>query len=123
MPIELNTRSNDGGRFLEVIATGKLRVADYDRFVPAVRSCIDRDGKIAVLLVLRDFEGWTAGALWEDIKFDAKHFNDLQRLAIVGESRWQRGMAVFCKPFTTAAVRFFESEERALAEKWVVGRA
>jgi len=27
------------------------------------------------------FHGWDAGALWEDIKFDIKHFGDIERLA------------------------------------------
>jgi len=28
------------------------------------------------------FKGWTAGALWEDTKFAAKHFNDIDRIAV-----------------------------------------
>ena len=34
--------------------------------------------------------GWDAGALWEDIKFDIKHFADIERLAMVGEKKWHR---------------------------------
>ncbi len=36
--------------------------------------------------------------MWEDIKFDMKHFADIERLAIVGESKWEKGMAVFRRP-------------------------
>jgi hypothetical protein len=50
-------------------------------------------------LVKEDYE-----TLWEDIKFDVKHFNDIERLAITGENKWEKGMAAFCKPFTTAKV-------------------
>jgi hypothetical protein len=29
------------------------------------------------------FHGWEAGALWEDIKFDLKHYADIERLAMI----------------------------------------
>lgn len=42
---------------------------------------------------------------------DVKHFNDIERLAIVGDSKGEKGMAIFCKPFTTATVRHFDVSE------------
>src|SRR6266404_5618175 len=65
-------------------------------------------GKLRMLVEMQDFHGWMAGALSQDIKFDAKHFADIERLAIVGETKWQHGMPVFCKPFTSAKVRYFD---------------
>ena len=69
---------------------------------------VKEHGRIRILVEMRDFHGWTAGALWQDIKFDAKHFKDIDRVAMVGETKWQHGMAVFCKPFTTASIRYFD---------------
>lgn len=57
---------------------------------------------------MREFHGWSMGALWEDIKFDLHHFADIERLALIGDKKWEVGMAVFCKPFTTAKIRYFE---------------
>ncbi len=34
---------------------------------------------------MHDFHGWSAGVLWEGVKFDWKHYGDIERLAIVGE--------------------------------------
>ncbi len=65
------------------------------------------------------FKGWTAGALWEDTKFAAKHFNDIDRIAVVGESRWQRGVAVFFKPYTAADVRYFDMAAVKEARRWI----
>jgi hypothetical protein len=59
------------------------------------------------------------GALWEDIKFDIRHFADIERLALVGEKRWQHGMATFSKPFTKATIRYFERADAAEAPKWL----
>jgi hypothetical protein len=78
------------------------------------------NGRLLMLVELHDFHGWTGSALWEDIKFDAKHFNDIERLAITGENKWKKGMAAFCKPFTTAKVRYFDHTHAAEARDWLV---
>jgi hypothetical protein len=37
-----------------------------------------------------DFQGWEAAALWDDIKFNAAHFTDIDRLAMVGDKKWDQ---------------------------------
>lgn len=103
-----------------VKVTGKLEKEDYDIFVPELQKAIEQHGKIRILLELEDFHGWTAGAIWEDTKFDARHFNDIERIAFVGDKKWEHGMAVFCNAFTTAAIRYFDERLRDEAEQWIV---
>jgi len=112
-----------GGTVLEVHLQGKLAKEDYGKFVPKVEELLAEHGKICMLVIMKDFHGWSASALWEDIKFDARHFADIERLAIIGEKTWQKGMAVFCKPFTTAEVRYYEPGEEARARAWIEGEA
>ena len=111
----------NGGKLLEVHLTGKLVKQDYETFLPVVERLVKQHGKLRLLVELHDFHGWTAGALWEDVKFDARHFYDIERLAIVGETKWEQGMAVFCKPFTTAKVRYFDGAKAAEARIWLAG--
>lgn len=106
-------------RLLEVRVTGKLTKEFYGEFVPAVDKQIEEHGKLHILFVMHDFHGWTAGAMWEDLKFDFKHWKDIARLAIVGETKWQHGMATFCKPFTKATVRYFDHSQIEEARTWV----
>lgn len=108
-----------GGLILVVRATGKLSKADYERFVPETERLISTYGKIRILIEMADFHGWEMGALWEDIKFDVKHFNDIERLAIVGETRWEQAMATFCKPFTSATIQYFTVDQRNQALTWI----
>jgi len=117
MPVELKEQSS--GRILEVRATGKLAACDYVELVPAFERLKKQHGKLRVLFELHDFHGWTVGSLWEDLKFEEKHFSDIERLAIIGESKWQEGMAKFCKPFTTAHVRYFKPEQAEAAREWL----
>ena len=107
------------GRTVEVTLTGTLDKEAYERLVPLTEAHIEKYGKIRLLVVMHDFHGWDAGALWEDLKFDLKHFGDIERLALVGESRWEKGMAAFCKPFTSATVKYFPHEELDQARRWL----
>ena len=107
------------GNCLEVSVSGKLTKEFYEDFVPAVEKLINEHGKINILMLMHDFHGWTAGALWEDSKFAMKHWKDIKRLALVGETKWQHGMAVFCKPFTLAKVRYFDHAELDDARLWI----
>jgi len=108
-----------GGQVLEVTLSGKLTRADYDRFVPEVERLLRDHDKVRLLVIMEDFHGWTAGALWDDIKFDAKHFRDIGRLAFVGDRRWEQGMATFCKPFTSAKIRYFDRDAIDGARRWL----
>lgn len=117
MPIELYEL--DDGRQLEINVTEKLDAADYKHFVPEFERLIKKHGKLNVLFKMHDFHGWTAGALWEDTKFAMHHFKDIERLAVVGEKEWQKGLATFSKPFTKATVRYFDHTEAFKAREWL----
>lgn len=107
------------GRLMTVKVSGKLAKTDYEFFLPEVERLIKKNVKIDILLIMHDFHGWDAGALWEDMKFDLKHYGDIRRLAIVGESKWEKWMASFCKPFTKANIKYFELDHLSLARLWV----
>ena len=112
------TESN-GGKVLEVRVNGKLTHVDYQQFAPKFEAMLKSHGKLSVLFEMVDFHGWEAAALWDDLKFDVKHFSDLKRLAMVGDKKWEKGMSVFCQPFTTAKIRFFDSSALGDARAWV----
>ncbi len=117
MPIQFN--EEDDGKLVVVHVSGKLTKADYEHFVPEFERLFEQRGKLRMLFDMTGLHGWDAGAMWEDIKFDIKHFSDIERLAIVGEAKWQQGMATFCKPFTTAKVRYFDHADAAEARRWL----
>ena len=47
------------------------------------------------------------------------HWKDIERLAIVGESKWKKGMSVFCKPFTSAKIQCFNHSQLDEATRWL----
>lgn len=117
MAIILTERN--GGKLLEVEVTGKLAHEDYKVFVPEFERLLKANGKLRVLFVMKDFHGWNGAAVWDDIKFDVKHFADIERIAMVGDKAWEKGMSVFCRPFTTAKLHYFDLSELTAARSWV----
>lgn len=117
MPIQI--KEENGGKMLTVHVTGKLVVTDYEGFVPEFKRLVRQYGKLSVLFDMTDFHGWTPGALWSETKVAVYHFSAIDRLAIVGEKRWQQGMASFFKAFTTATVHYFDHAEAVSARRWL----
>ena len=107
------------GKLLAVHVIGKLTKADYERFVPEFERLVRQHGKLRVLFDMTDFHGWEGSALREEINFDLEHFFDIERLAMVGDKKWEKIMSVFCKPFTTATIRYFDHMEAAKARWWL----
>ena len=80
---------------------------------------VRQHGKLRVLFDMTGLQGWDVGAAWEDIKFEINHFADIERLAMVGEKKWQHSRAVVFKLFAKATVRYFDQADAAEARKWL----
>ena len=119
MPIKLTEEA--GGKLISVSVSGKLTKQDYEHFVPEVERLITKHNLIDIILTMHDFHGWEGGALWEDTKFNIRHLADIRRLAFVGETKWEKWMAAFCRPFTSAQIKYFDQKQAALARIWMLG--
>jgi len=115
MPIQIN--EDGGGTFLAVQVSGILSQADYEQFVPEFERLAGQRRKLRVLFDMTDFHGWEAAAIWEEIKFDAKHLAGIERFAMVGDKQWQHIMVTICKSFIKAATRYFDRTDIAGARK------
>src|SRR5262249_48217617 len=91
MAVQLKEQQD--GKIIEVRASGMLSAKDYEKFTPQVERAIDRHGSVRMLFDMHDFRGWKPNALWEDIKFGLGHFRDFERVALVGETKWQAGLS------------------------------
>ncbi len=98
--------------------TGKLEADDYKIFRPKLEKVFKEEGRpLSLLIKLEDFKGWTAQAAWEDLKIGFKHYDDFLRIAIIGETLWEKMISGFGDLFTEAEVQYFEDETLAL--NWI----
>ncbi len=115
----IETLSPDLPKTLAFRLSGKLHDEDYQTFVPAVEAAMASEGKMRVFVQFEDFHGWDLHAAWDDFKFGIKHYSGFERIAMVGDRRWEKWMAQVCKPFTKAKVRYFDAEKVEEAWTWL----
>ncbi len=115
--IEILSRSAEN--VLGFRMTGKLHDEDYKHFVPTVDAVLTEHEKVRLLGWFDDFHGWDLHALWDDIKFATTHCTKADRIALVGDKKWEEWMAKVCKPFTLATIRYFDVEEIDSAWAWL----
>jgi hypothetical protein len=107
------------GDILGFKISGKLHDEDYAHFVPVIDAAAAQAGKVRLLAQFEDFHGWDLRALWDDVKFAATHCHKIDRIAVIGDSKWEEYMAKVCKPFTFARIKYFDASEIAAAWAWV----
>lgn len=115
---EIEIADSTEDNFIEAKITGKLTEKDYEIVIPELERRIEEYGNLRLLIILENFQGWTAGALWEDIKFDFKHFHDFDKIALVGDRNWEKTATLFLKPFTGAELSYFTMEDLDEARNW-----
>jgi hypothetical protein len=111
----------DDNIFLALSIHGKLTHEDYERFVPMVENIVKdcKEAKISVLADAREFAGWELEAAWDDFKFSIKHFNKFDRIAIVGNRKWEEFVVKLSNLWTPYEIHFFEDYDEAV--EWVKG--
>ena len=116
---EITLEEKEGIKIISLTFNDVLDRDDYELFVPQLEGFMKHGDRVRLLVELENFRGLTMGALWEETKFSYKHFNDIDRLAVVGENRTEKILTQFARPFTRAEVRFFNTEETEKAREWL----
>src|SRR5436309_9130511 len=74
---------------------GLLRLRELEESQGAAAKMIREAGKVTLLILLDDFQGWEPGGDWGDMSFLIEHDNDIEKMAIVGQERWREQVLVF----------------------------
>lgn len=107
-------------RIVGLKLSGKLKDEDYRSFVPAVDQMIaDVPGKVRLFVWLQDFHGWDLHGAWDDFAFGLKHYADTDRIAMVGDKKWEEWLAMLWKPFSEAEVKYFDAARIEDAWTWI----
>jgi hypothetical protein len=109
-----------GSNMVTIHCSGKVKHGDYQTFVPEFELLVKKYGKLRIFFDLTGFEGWEPSALWDEIKFDVKHFPDIERIATVGDNKWEEFLAMLFKPFIAAKTRYFDSAQIDEAKSWIL---
>jgi len=108
------TWQQEADNSLAYIITGKLDYEDLNNARLEVKSILESQKKVSILIVLRDFEGWEPSERWEDVSKIDEYDEYLSRLAIVGGDNWRdRILAFSLDKGRSVDIRYFTSETEA----------
>jgi hypothetical protein len=70
--------------------------------------------------MIEGFEGFERGADWGDISFLVKHDHQVDKIAIVGDPKWESEMLIFAGAgFRQGQVKFFPLSQLGQARAWL----
>ncbi len=117
MPIEI---IDVAGKLLQLKVRGMFTKADYDRIIEIAKKAIEREGKVRALVILEAFEGWERRSDWGDVSFMTEQGQHLEKMAIVGDEKWQDDAFAFtAKGFRATAIEFFTPSRLNEARTWL----
>jgi hypothetical protein len=101
-------------------AVGEIHSDDYrDTLLPALDAAA-KDGELRLVYVLGDrFEGYSAGASWQDAKLGVEHHGTWHRAALVTDIDWVRHLTSVFGWAVPGEVKVFSLDDRDDAVAWV----
>ncbi len=111
---------HEPGNVYVLRASGILKRSEFANVQSTAARDIDAGAKPRCLAILENFEGWERGADWNDLDFMLSHGNEIAKIAIVAEPRWEADALAFAGAgFRSAPVKFFPAGQLAEARAWL----
>jgi len=106
---------------LGIEAVGRVEASDYETVLdPAVEAHLGRNEKLRLLYVLgEEFEGYAAGAAFEDAKLGIGKWSSWERVAVVTDRDWLHDALRMLGWMFPGDVRAFRLAEREDAVAWL----
>ena len=99
--------------------SGVIKRKDYKVLDSEVEALLNEYDKMNCLLYFKDFI-WEVVTAWgKDTGFGLKYGSRINKLAIVGEKKWQEKIAKWATPFYGDNARYFHTEDIDTAWDWL----
>ncbi len=100
--------------------SGKLTAKDYeDVLMPAIDKRVKSQGKVRVLIKWdHDFKGWEAKAMLDDARLGFAHWNDFEKVALVGAPKWLDFFSRLFDAISKGEVKAFDEDDYDEALAW-----
>jgi hypothetical protein len=105
---------------MTVRVSARLTQSELAAIQKETGAIIERLGRVRILVLAEHFQGWEEGGQWNDFSFQEAHDQHIERMAIVGDEKWQDLALLFAsqglRPFP---IEFFPPGRLAEARKWL----
>ena len=102
--------------------SGTVTAEDYETLLPKLDEAIAAHGKINLLVVLEDYEGFDGiDAAKADFQFGTLQYRQVEKAAFVSDKKWLERVVKIMDPFTrTTKEKNFEPDQIEEAWAWVL---
>ena len=98
---------------------GEIRVEDYEKINPLIDKAVREYGKIKLFIRVGQVGSMTPEALVRDIKMYINHYNHFKKVAVTGDSNWEKFLTGIAGPFISGRVKYFPEARIAEAIQWI----
>ena len=110
---------NSGG-VVTIRLSGKLSYAEYANGQKQMAEILREQGKMRGLILLENYLGNEKEGDWGDISFQAEYDSFIEKIAIVGDRKWETEAMLFTgKGIRRVAIEYFEPADLSKARAWL----
>ena len=110
-------------------ANDLLGINDYEKIHPLIHNIINTGKKVRWYFEMDDCLISNSTGFWEDGIIEVNygrmnfiHSEDIEKIAIVGNKKWEKWMYSIMKPFTKASIMYFDLPDREKAREWIMNQ-
>jgi hypothetical protein len=106
---------------LTVEITGRLSHSELTAVQRSAKRIIQRHGNVKVLVIAEAFLGWDKKGDWGDLSAQAEIDPHIEKMAIVGEKKWEDLALIFAaKGLRGFPIEYFSPANLSQARAWLV---
>lgn len=111
--------SESDGNVLGYQVIGDISKEDYTALVAEVQTIIDAQGSVRMLLDMEQFKSEKASAWGSDLNFGRTYRKLIEKMAIVGDKKWESWMTKLVEPFYAREAKYFHTADIDEAWRWL----
>lgn len=100
--------------------SGKITRPEFDTVAAALEAALAKHDKVRFYAEMETFGGVAMDALFKDLEFGLRHWQQFEREAVVTDRNWMRRLALMAdKLLPSIEVKVFAGDEVESAKAWI----
>ncbi|KGD60128.1 hypothetical protein T9A_02886 [Alcanivorax jadensis T9] len=110
----------DDDRVVGARISGKITRPEFDAVAEALEAALAKHDKVRFYAEMETFGGVAMDALFQDLKFGLRHWQQFEREAVVTDRDWMRRLALLAdKLLPSIEVKVFAGDDVDSAKAWI----
>lgn len=100
-------------------AEGRITKNDYEKINPLIDKTVRENDRVKLFIELEEVEAVKPEAFIEDVKTYLHNYNKIEKVAVTGDSNWQKIISGIAGPFISGKVKYFPKSQVYEARNWI----